>query len=316
MARTQTVGAVADDLFDRYLLPKVALTIILVASLVGVGVSVRLSGRWRPLLVVAKWAQFVALGVLAGGLLWKHGFVRPRDVEADAGEYCERMYGRFDRIAVGAAAVLAAGSAVSLPAYAERLADPVLAGLGVALAATAALVVADAARERPAAASFRSPLGLAALAAALAAVGATATAEVALTAGPPAAVAVRSLHLLAFAAWIGGAVWNIFIAVPTGQANPTTAVVGAAGQQLERFRWVVRFVFPTILLTGLYQAVDALGASLGTYLGSPVGLAVLAKVGAVGTLFVVFKLCPMWRACSPIEGVCDIADGPAGEGDG
>ncbi|MFB6202461.1 MAG: hypothetical protein ABEI98_10685, partial [Halorhabdus sp.] len=57
----------------------------------------------------------------------------------------------------------------------------------------------------------------------------------------------------------------------------------------------------------------ALGTSLGTYLGSVVGLAVLAKVGFIGLLVLIFKLCPMWRACSPIEGVCELDD--LGSGD-
>ncbi|WP_205427883.1 hypothetical protein [Halorussus sp. MSC15.2] len=47
---------------------------------------------------------------------------------------------------------------------------------------------------------------------------------------------------------------------------------------------------------------------MGNYLGNLVGLAVLAKIGFVGLLVVIFKLCPMWRACSPIDGVCELED--------
>ncbi|MFC7193943.1 hypothetical protein ACFQL4_03630 [Halosimplex aquaticum] len=115
----------------------------------------------------------------------------------------------------------------------------------------------------------------------------------------PVAAGVRILHLLTFAVWIGGAVWNIFVAVPTGQKRPTVRVIQAAGEQLERFRWAVRFIIPTLFLTGLYQAVDSLGTNGSSYLGSTVGVAVLAKVGFIGLLVVIFKLCPMWRACSP-----------------
>ncbi|ACV49376.1 hypothetical protein [Halomicrobium mukohataei] len=122
----------------------------------------------------------------------------------------------------------------------------------------------------------------------------------------PVAAGVRILHLTAFAVWVGGAVWNIFVAVPTGQKRPTIGVVRAAGQQLERFRWAVRFIVPTLLVTGLFQAVDSLGTAVTSYLGSGVGVAVLAKVGCIGLLVVMFKLCPMWRACSPIEGVCEL----------
>jgi putative copper export protein len=154
-----------------------------------------------------------------------------------------------------------------------------------------------------------------ALVAAVAAVVLTAAAEVALRSGDSAALVVRALHLLAFSVWVGGAVWNIFAAVPTGQEYPTPPVVRAAGEQLERFRWAVRFVIPTVLLTGLYQAVDALGVGAAAYVESLLGLAVLGKLAVVGVLFVIFKLCPMWRACSPIDGVCDLAHGDGGGGE-
>jgi len=116
------------------------------------------------------------------------------------------------------------------------------------------------------------------------------------------------LHLLAFAVWIGGAVWNIFVAVPSGQERPRVDVVAAAAEQLERFRWAVRFVIPTVFFTGVYQAVDAIGLNALVYVTSTIGLAVLARAAFIGILVVIFKLCPMWRACSPIEGVCDLEE--------
>jgi len=81
----------------------------------------------------------------------------------------------------------------------------------------------------------------------------TALAKVASRGFDPVAGLIRVLHLLTFAVWVGGAVWNIFVAVPTGQVRPTIAVVRAASQQLERFCWAVRFIIPTILLTGVYR---------------------------------------------------------------
>lgn len=58
-------------------------------------------------------AYLVALGVLTGGFVWKHLFVRPSDLGAEAADYCAEMYDRFDRIAAGAIAVLAlSGTAV------------------------------------------------------------------------------------------------------------------------------------------------------------------------------------------------------------
>ncbi len=310
----ETVGSAADELFDKYLLPKAALTVILAASLVGTTLSLDLTGQWSALLVAAKWGYFVALGVLLGGLLWKHGFVRPGDVDA-AADYCAEMYRRFDRIAaVALAVVAAAGTPVLAVAYADA---PIAlrAGLAVTLGVTVAAAVVDTLHGAPVPERFRTPAGVLALVGSVLAVVLSAAADVALAGGGTVPAASRAIHLLAFAAWVGGAVWNIFVAVPTGQLRPTPPVVQAAGEQLERFRWTVRFVIPTLVLTGAYQAVDALGTSVGTYLGTTAGLAVLAKLGFVSVLFGIFLTCPMWRACSPIDGVCDLAelDGEVGD---
>jgi len=308
------VGAVADGLFDKYLLPKVALAVILGASLVGTALTGRLVGQAAPWFVLAKWGYFVALGVLAGGLLWTHAFVRPGDLETDAAAYCAAMYDRFDRLSLGALLVFVPAGVVVLLGYRDVLrGGPLVGALALSLAVLAVTTLAERGR-RPVEARFRSRLGVVGLGAALLAVTLTALAEVALQGGGPVAGGVRVLHLLAFSAWLGGAVWNIFVAVPSGQARPTTPVVLAAGEQLERFRWTVRVVIPTLVLTGLVQAVGALGTDPSTYLGTVVGLAVLAKLGLVGVLVAIFLVCPMWRACSPIDGVCDLADldrGPA-----
>jgi len=314
-SQTRTVTDPADALFDRYTLPKIALAVILVASLVGTWVTTTLSGQGDLVLTVGKWGYFVALGVLTGGLVWKHGFVRPADLGTEAADYCAEMYDRFDRIAAGAVAVLGIGSAVVFREYLAAFGrTPAVFAFGALVIAWVTVVTATTRSDRAVEHEFRSIPGLAALVLALAVVVATALAEVALRGFDPLAAAVRVLHLLAFALWIGGAVWNIFVAVPTGQNRPTIAVVRAAGQQLERFRWAVRFVIPTLLITGIYQAVDGVGTTLGSYLGSVLGLAVLSKVGFIGLLVVIFLLCPMWRACSPIEGVCDLEDLGGGTG--
>lgn len=298
-----------DDLFDKYLLPKVALTVILAASLVGTVVTDQLAGQ-LTVVTAAKWVFLVTVGVVTGGLVWKHLFVRPQDVGADASKYCAAMYARFDRITLGAAVILAVSGFVVLDSYRATLAGGVpLAGFTSVVVLWIVVLVVSARRSVSIESAFRSPLGLLALALAVLVVVAMAFAEVAMRGGRLPAAVVRSIHLLAFASWIGGAVWNIFVAVPTGQERPTLAVVRAAGDQLERFRWAVRFIIPTLIVTGLYQAVDALGVEVGAYLSSYVGWLVLAKVGSIGLLFVIFKLCPMWRACSPIDGVCDLEDG-------
>jgi putative copper resistance protein D len=303
--RPQTAEA-SDDLFDRYTLPKIALSIILVASLLGVWLTTTLSGD-SLVTALAKWAYFVALGILTGGFVWKHWFVRPDDLGTDAAEYCAAMYDRFDRIAAGAVTVLALAGIVVVGEYVATFGPtPAVYGFGAIFATCITLVAVTATRTADVTAQFRSRLGLATLALVLVLVGATAVAEVALRGLVASAVAVRTLHVLAFAMWLGGAVWNIFVAVPTGQRRPTVPVVRAAGEQLERFRWAVRFIIPTLFITGFYQAIDALGTSAGIYLGTTVGLVTIAKAGTIGVLVVIFKLCPMWRACSPIEGVCEL----------
>ena len=303
-----TVGA-GDALFDRYTLPKVALAIILVASLVGAWVTTALSGGTGITLAIARWAYFVALGVLTGGLVWKHAFVRPADLGTGAADYCAAMYHRFDRIAALAILALLAGAPLVVGRYLAAFGrTPGTLAYGLLVLGLVTIVAANSRRRGDVTAQFRSTAGVAALALAVAVVVATAVAEVSLRGFDPAAAAVRVLHLLAVAVWLGGAVWNIFVAVPTGQERATVPVVQAAGEQLERFRWAVRGIIPTLLLTGLFQAVDGLGTTLATYLGSTVGLAVLAKLGFVGVLVVIFKLCPLWRACSPIEGVCDLEE--------
>ncbi|MFT4920917.1 MAG: putative membrane protein [Haloarculaceae archaeon] len=317
--QNQTAAEQTDAFFDRYTLPKIALAVILLASLFGTWVSTTLSGPADPALVVAKWIYFVALGVLTGGYIWKHLFVRPVDFGDESADYCAEMYERFDRIAIGSIAVLVLGGTVVLWEYLDAFGSTT-GVLGYATLVTAWLAFAVVTTRRSGAVShqFRSPTGLAALGFALAVVVATAIADVAMRSFDPITAGVRILHLLAFAVWIGGAVWNIFVAVPTGQKRPTVPVVRAAGEQLERFRWAVRFIIPVLLLTGLYQAVDSLGTNAASYLGSTVGVAILAKAGFIGLLVAIFKLCPMWRACSPIDGVCeldDFGDGSSGEYD-
>jgi uncharacterized membrane protein len=311
MAETQyeTAEATGDELFDRYTLPKVALTIILLASFVGTYLTLRLGGTESLPVVLAKWLYLVALGVLVGGLCWKHVFVRPGDLEDGTSTYCEKMYARFDRIVWLSILSLGIAGSVVVYRYWQSLSGTIQPAIvAVLLGALLTVLVLSVARSRPVDGQFRSPLGLVGFGLALALLGATASAEVALRGGSTGTLIVRTVHLLAFAVWLGGAVWNIFVAVPTGQKSPTLPVVSAAGEQLERFRWAVRFVIPTIIATGLYQAYTVFGASMDVYLSSTLGLAVVAKLGFIATLVVIFKLCPMWRACSPVEGVCDLEE--------
>lgn len=311
MSQRETTAAEAGsaDIFDKYTLPKIALVVILTAALVGTWVSTSASGRSGLAFALAKWGYFVALGIVTGGLVWKHVFVRPSDLGAGTSDYCAEMYARFDRITAGTLVLLAVGGGVTYVAYHTRFGST-LAVLSFAALGIALLVVlfGSARVDRSVTDQFRSPAGLIALTLALALVVLTAVLEVSLRGFEPLAAVVRVLHFLAFAVWIGGAVWNIFVAVPTGQKRPSLPVVQAAGAQLERFRWAVRFIIPTLLLTGFYQAIDGFGVAVGTYLGTATGIAILAKLCFIALLVVIFKLCPMWRACSPIDGVCDLEE--------
>jgi putative copper resistance protein D len=119
---------------------------------------------------------------------------------------------------------------------------------------------------------------------------------------------VRWLHLAAFGLWFGGAVWNIFITVPAARSTLSLPVVVAASQQLERFRIAVRIILPTLIITGAIQAYRYVGFNIYTLTASPIGWLILTKLLLIGVLIVVFLTCPMWRACSPISGMCKLDD--------
>lgn len=55
-------------------------------------------------------------------------------------------------------------------------------------------------------------------------------------------------------------------------------------RQLDRFRWVVRFALPTIIITGLIMAWN------------------------YSVMPLVFITCPLFRHCSPVQGVCNADD--------
>jgi putative copper resistance protein D len=119
---------------------------------------------------------------------------------------------------------------------------------------------------------------------------------------------LRWLHLAAFALWFGGAVWNIFITVPAARGIVSLPVVVAASQQLERFRVVVRLILPTLIITGFIQAYRYVGFNLTALTASTFGWLILTKILLIGVLIIVFLTCPMWRACSPISGMCKLDD--------
>ncbi|MBX7234414.1 MAG: CopD family protein [Caldilineales bacterium] len=299
-------------LLDKYMLPKVALTVIVIASLVGTWLTMSTHGAGALGAVAGRWLHLISFAALTGGFMWKGLFIRPAE-KAAQGPYFSRFaaasQARFRRIAqaalplfllaalidlrrfsgwgVGwlvwpeAALLLGIGLAAGWDAYGRRAADPFsqrrLARLALGLLLLDALVQA----------AFDVTLA---------------------QGGRALPLAVRWLHLAAFGLWFGAAVWNIFIAVPAARGMVSIPVVVASSQQLERFRVAVRVILPTLILTGLVQAYPYVGLNPGALLTSPFGRIILIKLILIVVLVAVFLTCPMWRACSPIAGMCKLDD--------
>lgn len=118
---------------------------------------------------------------------------------------------------------------------------------------------------------------------------------------------IRLAHLAAFSLWLGGALWNIGVAMPAGREHPDVTAVLAGARQLDRFRWVVRFSLPTIIITGLIMAGFYTFLPIEWWMTFP-GILIPLKVMAIVVLVVVFITCPLFRQCSPVQGICNIDD--------
>ena len=313
-ANARTQPRIANGLLDRYLLPKVALVTISIASLVGVYLTMTTHGA-PAVWAVVRWLHLATLGALAGGTMWWGWFIqRPADADeiAQVARFSVAQQGRFR--AIGAAALAAVVlTAPNLLWFATWATDPLARALWIAnagalliaIAAAGGLLTRPLIEERAFATGFaRATWGALVLAIAL-----TALLDARLTfPDQPLAWLLRPIHVIAFALWIGGAVWNIFIAVPGAQATLSFGTVVAAAQQLERFRWTVRVILPTLVITGLLQAYAYIGLDLNLLLSTFFGQLILFKIGLVVALIGIFITCPMWRACSPIKGICDLDD--------
>jgi len=300
-------------LLDRYVLPKVALTVITVASLVGTWLTMTTHGAGVWLQVVPRWLHLISFAFLSGGYMWKALFPRPArkagQVAAFAA-YTSGQYRRFRRLTHFVLPVFIAGAlfdvvrfsgwAVGWPIWAAIALILLLAGL-IGRDAYAPREQGQPFAERRLAAAILALLLLYALV--------QAAFDVILAQGvQPLPLLVRWLHLGAFGLWFGGAVWNIFISVPAAREIVSLQVVVAASQQLERFRVAVRLLLPTLIITGAWQAYRYIGWNLSALTASSFGLLILFKLALIGLLIVVFLTCPMWRACSPIAGMCKLDD--------
>ena len=299
-------------LLDKYMLPKVALTVITIASLVGVWLTMSTHGAGALGPVAVRWLHLISFATLTGGFLWISFFIRPAEKPAQAlyfANFVAESQTRFRRIVQVALPIFLLAALVDLRRFAGW-------GVGWLVRPEAALLVGVglaagwfAYGRRPV--DPFSQVRLARLTLGLLLLGTLVQAAFDVTlaqGGQPLPLVVRWLHLAAFGLWFGAALWNIFIAVPAARSMVSIPVVVASSQQLERFRVVVRVILPTLIITGLIQAYPYVGLSLNALLFSPIGQLILVKILLIVVLVVVFLTCPMWRACSPIAGMCKLDD--------
>ena len=279
-------------------LPKVAFTLISLASLGGASFTGTLAGlSWFE--IVARWVTIWAVGLAGGFAVWRTFYLRDSDPEAaqdavDALNATALARARLVGRALAPVVLLGLGGALLTPYLAMQPGLQWTLVAALVILASALLVGIDR-REASAVAVLTS----------LAAVGVWAFADTGSTFGWEAWV--RVAHLSAFTLWLGGAVWNIWVAMPSGRKHANVDAVVAGAHQLDRFRWVVRFALPTIIVTGLIMA--------GVYRAFPIewwvqfpGVLIPLKVGAIIALVVVFIACPLFRHCSPVQGVCNLDD--------
>lgn len=303
-----------EGLFNRYLLPRVALTVIGISSLAGVYLTMTTHGA-PPVWALVRWLHLIALGTLAGGAMWWGAFQRRPDQGADAvavSRFAVVQQQRF-RIIGGAAWLAVILTAPYLIWFGRWATQAGLHALwianGVGLAAALGLAGWLLWQPPVAARAFAARRVRLTLGALLLVLVLTALLDAQLTfPTQPTAWLLRPIHLVAFGLWFGGAVWNIFIAVPAARATLAMPVVIAAAEQLERFRHVVRVILPTLLVTGLLQALPYTGFSFHLLITSPFGQLILLKLGLIVGLVGIFITCPLWRACSPIRGMCDLEE--------
>lgn len=300
LSRVDTLQVVAKE--ETPFLPKVAFTLITLASMAGVTVTSTGMGLGAGQ-VALRWLTLWSLALAGGFLVWRLVYLRGRERGVDDAEVAALNGSAFAHadpvgrrvallVAVGAPGALVvpvvSGTAWlpwALVAASVVVAGLLLAGVSRAAAGAPALVVL-----------------------ALAFVG-----WAWLDAGAGWPFWVRLAHLLSFSLWLGGALWNIGVAMPAGRAHPSVPAVLAGARQLDRFRWVVRFALPTIIVTGLVMAGAYRALPLSWWLAFP-GVLIPLKVLAIVALVVVFITCPLFRHCSPVQGVCDIEDLHLSEG--
>jgi putative copper resistance protein D len=302
--RVDTLQVVVRE--DTPFLPKVAFTLISIASLAGVTVTSHGMGLdWSQTLL--RWLGLWSLALAGGFLAWRVGYVRSREEGADDSAVAAlngTALGYADRLGRWVSAVVLLGAAGALVVPTVSGTEWVPWSLMAGSVLTAGLLAVGVRRVSVSAAG-------------VAVVGATLVGWSWLDAGSGWPMWLRLAHLTAFTLWLGGALWNIGVAMPAGRQHPVVPAVLAGARQLDRFRWVVRFALPTIVITGLFMAGAYRLLPLSWWTTFP-GVLIPLKVMAIVALVVVFVTCPLFRHCSPVQGVCDIEDldRPAGTSPG
>lgn len=287
---------------DTPLLPRAAFVLITFASLMGVFFTGRMHGL-TGFALFWRWTAIWSPALVLGFLSWRLFYLRAheKDLKEDrVGALHADLIGRVKVIGKYLAVFSLVGA--TAPFVAGYLSSPFAWGIAAAsVVAAAAVPFADRSRV----ASFLAFL------AAGAALVLWATAD---SYGVLHVALVRAVHLVAFGLWLGGALFNLGAAVPAGRKNANIHAVVAGARQLERFRWVVRFSLPTIIVTGVWMALRY-GDVLSPFFRSGIGLLIPLKVAMILALIVIFITCPLYRACSPVRGVCNLEDlgvvGPA-----
>lgn len=310
LPRPSALEEVRSGLVNRHLLPRMAFVLLLLTSLAGVAITMGTHGApagWT----ILRWMHLVATALVAGGSLWWAAFVR---AEAEAGaapsveQFAHREVGRFLRALRGWVLVML-GTAPHLVFFTGRGVREFAILHGALVLAVAGLIGSGVLCPRHRAKGWADPRRWLLLAGGVAVLSVAAATDAFLQApGAFWPLVVRTVHVVAFGLWLGGAAWNLWVAIPAAQQDPQGPVVLAAARQLERFRWVVRVVLPTLVLTGILQAVPYAGGNLGGLVATWPGRLVLLKAGALLGLVGIFVTCPLWRACSPVRGMCDVRD--------
>lgn len=92
---------------------------------------------------------------------------------------------------------------------------------------------------------------------------------------------MRAAHILAGAAWVGGSIFYLAVALPALRNGGSAP--GVAGQIAALFKRVVNICMGVLLLSGAYLTFDRLTT---TSLGWPYLVVLLLKITAALTLFV------------------------------